>query len=1017
MGRNFELEKMTFDNIRIFLQGKGHDDTFEILNSIITASCIIFPYSATKIFGIPADKVNDLATGLTLAGVGCTSIVSNIITNIKSKLKSTDYEEEYLRVKIAHYMLIWISLFDAMKEIKIGDDDSWLEEYKRAAFKDISKVETENDEFTDVQEMFVQTDIQKLWEKLIEEAKIHFFKLDFWKELGDDKNEQELYYDEIFEKLIKRAWEKYKSQRIGLSKDFPYFDKYLQYEHADKFVSLAMQETQHVEADDIDLYKINRENYYLLFSYDKSCSVQDMFLCENYFWEKVNPEKADSEKVDKPIKDLSNITEKIGQQRFILITGSYGSGKTILLKNLHSMYMQKRFNVYTFNAVDLFEILQKGKQYFYLFCKDTVKDEKRTIIFIDSIDDLNLPKELDPRSTWLDTLWEYIFSAREKLKKLHFVVSGRLYSTTENEDSSIAERMYMYSTSDMEEGYIVKTKPFSSETIGKWIKQFAQKKGLKDVDKSVIKKEHKKIISALETPLFLYIFMKKYKEEKNVQSKEGYYFYYESFLEKTIRGKYWDEKKEGANVIKNQTKQYKRLLQQLAFEILKKYNEDIKKTIVDANIIDSEPLLADELQSRKYVLSQKEFSGIVQKMYDEIDSTGNINKANYINCYFIKMLENSIFFTDTNILFVLAAEKIYNQLLECILNSEQFNIKDLDKVDVIDFYPQILDYIIYKIKKDRVHKEEISIYFQSFVVNTNIKNRLIPFNDNQQSSETLSQIIMLYIIFFKLNQEGFASREYIHIFKELMQYVNMYKTLKYSQGIDTTIYTVERYFMNIHLNNAVIKRINLKAFNFQESKISDVVFEQCKLDETNFESVLAKGMIEFRLCRIKNCNFMLNNSPELKIEYEMRIGDCNIINTKLQVKKLRFMRCFIKDICLYLKGSDEVMFDNCVIETLHIENIKSKVEKNATEFLNFAAGEKSSVIESENFAIESEKSDDKQKKIPVRFKNCIFKTDIDLIHYNYRVEIIGKSLYLGEGRVFKNFKDEKKPQGIDNIMS
>ena len=31
MERNFELEKMTFNNIRNFLQGKRHDDISEIL--------------------------------------------------------------------------------------------------------------------------------------------------------------------------------------------------------------------------------------------------------------------------------------------------------------------------------------------------------------------------------------------------------------------------------------------------------------------------------------------------------------------------------------------------------------------------------------------------------------------------------------------------------------------------------------------------------------------------------------------------------------------------------------------------------------------------------------------------------------------------------------------------------------------------------------------------------------------------------------------------------------------------
>ena len=98
----------------------------------------------------------------------------------------------------------------------------------------------------------------------------------------------------------------------------------------------------------------------------------------------------------------------------------------------------------------------------------------------------------------------------------------------------------------------------------------------------------------MSNPLFLYVFMNKYLEDQSIMPKEGFYYYYDIFIEQTIKGKFYLEGKLGAKVIENYTDNYRKLLQEVAFDILKKHNEEITSTIIREKMNDSEPLLGEE---------------------------------------------------------------------------------------------------------------------------------------------------------------------------------------------------------------------------------------------------------------------------------------------------------------------------------------------------------------------------------------------------------------------------------------
>ena len=194
-------------------------------------------------------------------------------------------------------------------------------------------------------------------------------------------------------------------------------------------------------------------------------------------------------------------------------------------------------------------------------------------------------------NTWLDIFLIYMYKVLEKNENIFFVVSSRLYSRTQETRTDVSEIMYMHAHHNVEDIYVVNTGKFDNETVSKWIDQFAALHGWLPINRSKIKQENGKIMTALSNPLFLYIFMKKYEENKYIVPKEGFYFYYDTFIEQTIKGKFYLEEKLGAKVIENYTNMYRRLLQEIAFDILKKFNTEITATIIQENIIDSEPLL------------------------------------------------------------------------------------------------------------------------------------------------------------------------------------------------------------------------------------------------------------------------------------------------------------------------------------------------------------------------------------------------------------------------------------------
>lgn len=990
MKKNKQFENMTFEEIYSFMNSNLTNNITNVLKYCVTAGCLLFPMYFMKKLNVPESVINNMATGATLAGVGCTGFVGQAIQDVRGLFVKPDNKQQYIQCQMVHYMVFFSAIIETITEIEIGDNNDWIEEFK----EELRNKRQSEDEIEDnllVESMFdIKLQIQEVkenMEEILSEFEKHFFELEFWTDLGDSEEEQRTYFKTVFRDLPDKALKIYKSQITMLCSDFPAFKAYFCNEEMYGMDSKIQKMTDvlrkldkkttcldfHEKIFKRELFYREKEKYYTFFG-DGICSVNNLFFMDIYSISKVPA--SDYKETD---INLEKIMDIVNWEKVILVTGPYGSGKTVLLKKLYYRYSRYGETVLAFDAIDLLEILQEGEDEFIQFFEE-ISQDRNTVFLIDGLDDLNIENKIGSENTWLDIFFIDMYKILERTENISFVLGSRLYSRTREEETDVAERMYIYTDRGRKEIYIVNTELFKADTVSKWIDQFVKLHNCAPIDKSSIKKENGKIISALSNPLFLYVFMNKYLEDQSIMPKEGFYYYYDIFIEQTIKGKFYLEGKLGAKVIENYTDNYRKLLQEVAFDILKKHNEEITSTIIREKMNDSEPLLGEELQSSKYIITIDDFSEVTKKYYEDIKNIEIYDMANLINCYFFRMVNNKVFFTDSNILFTLAAERIYGKLFEIVQKATAFSVEDLKYLDVIDFYPQILDYIIYKIRNNKKYFDEFKSYARSFVTNKAVQNRLLPIRYNpEEAIEDLAQIVMMYIIFFKLNKESFAQREYQHIFKEFIWYVNTYKTIKYNcndKDKEDYIYTVERYFMEIYLSNLELKRINLKKFNFQNSNLCDLKFIQCKMENVRFNAAKLRNNVLMSLCNIKKCNFMFDNTWKNTLE----LTDCRIDGLSMKPRKVRLLRCYINDLCLNLEDMELMEFEECVINKLIFVKGVSKTADACIEF-----------------------------------RNCDFKTNIMLDGVRVSIKLKGKSLYLGKGSVFKNITCPNKIENIDKI--
>lgn len=668
----------------------------------------------------------------------------------------------------------------------------------------------------------------------------------------------------------------------------------------------------------------DRNQFYRYFKADSSISVDSFFWCENYKLQIMSDESYDSHEpigCDKSeYLDLNNIMAIISKQQLILITGLYGTGKTTLLKRLHyELKYKSACSAFYFHARDLLDVMEeigfskktgqkpKINQKYMDQCFLNLSDKQQEIyILIDELDELN--------KAIYDTTYLDIFSVwLSKFLRIHqgfrIILSSRKYAQIGNEtELCVADSLYYeYSLESGVPLYVICTEPFSPHTRNAWIEEYARL-NKKCATYSNIKKDYGKIVKALSTPIFLYAFMQNYLSDTDTSDSIGYYNYYSRFVEKTVGGKYGIKHTKEDNVGIS-SGQYRAMLQKLAYRILQYSEEILTKEIQGTLFAEEQPLLADSLTKRKFEMPLMELDNS-----DIILDTRKYKTAYRINCFFLSMDKSRVYFTDTNILFALASEYVY-KCIEKLAKKKEFQVADLTQIDLFHLYPHLVDYIVY-LAKQPTYAEDIRAYINSFVRNPSIRSHFVDLS--AQNKNWVEKILLLYIIFLKTNTDSYKTPDYQHILKEIIYYVNAYRTNFFLTDGGKYPYTIERYFMKLDLHQLDLRRINLKNFNFQGSTITGSCrFYQCKFDRTNFTNVVMEGS-QFVLCEFKRIDNAEFNRKNKEKTVQAVFDTCEICQTEITAQSIVFRNCKIDGLILRIQGDQNAEFINCFIKKMTI---------------------------------------------------------------------------------------------------
>lgn len=745
----------------------------------------------------------------------------------------------------------------------------------------------------------------------------------------------------------------------------------------DNYKKLALYSLSNINSPGFNAYYFGEPGYVI---------NEDSFVLYNYEIVIMNEECSNikqSRTNASSINSLNDITRLIESQDITLITGLYGTGKTALLKRLFQFY-ENIETVYFFHANDIIRYIEE-----YWARNDSSKTnnpfsvlddfferirDNRAYVFVDELEEMNkhfhedISHDKSEQKLLLEYFFDYIFNRRKLVGIPKLIIASRLY-TVENlhankyQETYIADVLFeTYYINEVSTIRIIRAKEWTSvnrkksaEVIGngrhQWFEYYA-KLHQRTVSLSDIKNNYGKIFGKLNLPIFMYAFMSKYFEINTSDQKtdpntlHGYYFYYKNFINKTVDGKYG--KAQRSHVLDGYGKdEFTDLIQFIAFVILKENKDYVDRRAFTKKIVyDEQPILDDSLVNINFEISLDDLDKALNTnagYRQRFDFNTSIKTINLINCYFLKIDNTRIFFTDTNILFCLAAEYIYKSIESA---ANRYNLifapAHLKEIALVSFYPQLIDYVVYLYLSKESGKargeRKISQYLESFVTNQNISNYHI---DLQEDGDLkIKKILLLYILFIKGFERDYK-KKYSHTIKDLFHYVTAYKTSLYQrQSIEPRFsdiayeYTVDRYFMNITVNKAQLNRINFKHFNFQGSMINETKFQQCKFYQTNMRNVVLENT-EFRLCEfddvgneIKDAFKLVRKEGHKSELYQAHFIDCTINDSNLGMSAASFERCLFRNVDIKLDGNctHRIEMNNCIVEKLRIFTTKSSAK-------------------------------------------------------------------------------------------
>ena len=630
------------------------------------------------------------------------------------------------------------------------------------------------------------------------------------------------------------------------------------------------------------------KDFFKLYPSSAYC-IEDLFIEPIYHVLQLEDEQSTIFNINK-----SNIEETcnniLEDQRILLLMGPYGSGKTVLSKHLIS-HISDGLSIYIHanklpkNLNDMFP-----NQAINIL----IERHKKLYIFLDACENYFIANPNE---------WEIIYRRISKFPNLRFVINMRKPSAVKL-PSLFTDICYFF-----DEMKYIELAYFDKRLVSQWLALYSNQSLLLNRKTHVTINDinqNKYLQSTCYNPLMLAM-MAEPENSYNLSKNNGWYYLFNDFVKKTIRGKF--DKDKGKNqILVGIAKEYKNFVYELAIETLKqpqlkitydKENQDFfvldsneENYSVEQTIIDQ--LLTDNL--KKQIIEQ--------------------NRIQFLNCFFFEYEEFSEKwrFRDNNILYFLCADKIFNQLNNLIKIYNMGDSKELvgkyndflKDFGNIQIHPVIIDFILDAIIESKKEKDYVELIKK--IIDENL---IINFPNDKSFYLDYNKIkidILLSVILLRFNKSYSKDQRLSHYFKNISHYYSIIKI------VDKDLSSIlRRYYRNISVSDVEFRRINLKEFNWNDSTMEKTKFIQCKFKDTPMNN------ITFRETSFEQCFFLKNNIKYFSGNIDFNL--CQIQESTFSTRKsfsLSFQNCNIKNLTLECDKTLNLFFNCCKINDLKI---------------------------------------------------------------------------------------------------
>ena len=687
-----------------------------------------------------------------------------------------------------------------------------------------------------------------------------------------------------------------------------------------------------LEYDEREKYK-DRNDFYNIYQ-GSNIKIDELFIEPNYCGYNYDPNTLAYDEVQPRVKIEIFCESLLNTNKVLFIFGHFGSGKTFLSKRILNK-IDDGFTCF-FEASRISAINDDLFTFFDSPVRTLINRYAKCYLFIDSLDDI---------INQSDKVLTCIKDLNNKYDNLFFVVNSR-----KPDGLNISDILFNLSYTFGDRVGIVELKRFNNKQQKQWIDLYNSHfynsiennySNSITIDSSEFESANKNLKVACQIPLVLLMLL----ESKGVNlksKKQKWYKLFESFVNNTIRGKFNKESsyKPFLND-RNVVSEYKAFINEIAISILKKSSFDFtKKTVlIDDYFLDPNDSL--------YTIEENQVKSIVVKNLKD-ENPSDLDIISYLNCYFFDCYNHKWKFKDNNILFFLCATQYYTVLQK--IEKEYYESEGLEpcannlhKVfDNLPLHPIVVEFIINKIE-DLSNKDRDALL--SFIRLLIEKNYIINVPDKDIFKIDYKKIrtdILLVVIFIRFNNDSYQNK-LNHCFKRISQYYSFVKI------VDKDLASIIlRYFRYVPVNDAELRRINYKGFNWNFSKLNNVKFIQCKFQKTPMEDVLfnnvffnscylydtiiknSGGVITFNLCHILNSNFIFTKEFYSNLTAENLNGNITV---------LYFYNCIIDKVEIHLGNNKStnkaplIKLEKCDIRQLNIYNGSIKIKIDTSSYM------------------------------------------------------------------------------------